>query len=191
MPFTFLSPWFLLAGLAAAIPVIIHLFQRCREVELPFSMVRFVLLARKRSSRRMKLRKLFLLALRMAAILLLAFILARPVVPSPAAIPGTSEPGHTAVIFDNSLSMTVVRGERSLLDSQRQLAKDFALRSAVGERFVLLPAVPPGGGQGTLPWMGEEGLAAGVAGLAAQPREGDFTAALDPAVLRLRPPSGS
>ena len=32
--------------------LIIHLLQRRREVEIPFSMVKFVLLARKRSSRR-------------------------------------------------------------------------------------------------------------------------------------------
>ncbi len=186
MPLTFLSPWYLLAGLAVAIPVIIHLFQRRREVELPFSMVKFVLLARKRSSRRMKLRKLFLLALRMAAILLLALILARPVVPSPAAISGEGGSGHTAVIFDNSLSMTVVRGGRSLFESQRQLAKDFAFRSAGGEQFTLITAVPPRRGGIKHSWTGEEGLAAGFADLEVEPREGDFTVALETAYRLLR-----
>ncbi len=186
MPLTFLSPWYLLAGLAVAIPVIIHLLQRRREVEISFSMVKFILLARKRSSRRMKLRKLLLLALRMAAILLLAFILARPVVPSPALIAGKGGGGHTAVIFDNSLSMTVVRGGRSLFESQRQLAKEFAFRSGGGGRFALITAVPPRRGGIKPSWTGAEGLAAGFADLEVEPREGDFTVALETAYRLLR-----
>ena len=57
MSLTLLSPLMLLAGLGIVVPVLIHLLQRRREVVLPFSMVRFIILARKRSSRRLKLRR--------------------------------------------------------------------------------------------------------------------------------------
>ena len=75
---SFLFPGFLLAALAAAAPILLHFFARDRAPRLPFSDVRFLerAFARRRSRRR--LRELLLLALRVAALLLLAAAFARP-----------------------------------------------------------------------------------------------------------------
>ena len=52
-----LAPLNLLAGLAVAVPVAIHLLQRKREATVDFPAVRFLLIAQRRSSRRLRLRR--------------------------------------------------------------------------------------------------------------------------------------
>ena len=74
----FLFPGFLLAALAAAAPILLHFFARDRAPRLPFSDVRFLERAFVRRSHRRRLRELLLLALRVAALLLLALAFARP-----------------------------------------------------------------------------------------------------------------
>src|SRR5207244_13087696 len=78
MGLTFLQPAFLFGALAAAVPVIIHLIYRRRALVHRFPAVRFLLLADKRTARKFRLARWLLLALRMLAICLLAFSLARP-----------------------------------------------------------------------------------------------------------------
>ena len=78
MGLTFLQPAFLFGALAAAVPVIIHLIYRRRALVHRFPAVRFLLLADKRTARKFRLSQWLLLALRMLAICLLAFSLARP-----------------------------------------------------------------------------------------------------------------
>ena len=61
---SFLFPAFLLGGLAAAVPILLHFFARDRAPRLPFSDVRFLERAFVRRDRRRRLRELLLLALR-------------------------------------------------------------------------------------------------------------------------------
>mgnify|MGYP001050245299 CR=1 FL=1 len=68
----FLNPLFLALLAAAAIPLVIHLFSRRKVREVRFSTLRFLALSDRRSMRRINLRRLILLALRMAAIALIA-----------------------------------------------------------------------------------------------------------------------
>jgi hypothetical protein len=87
----------LLAGLAIAVPVAIHLLQRKREATVDFPAVRFLLLAQRRSSRRVRVRRLLLLLVRCLAVLLFVLLLARPVLQALGGWRG--EPGFTAVIL--------------------------------------------------------------------------------------------
>ncbi|MXY25945.1 MAG: hypothetical protein F4Y45_15685 [Acidobacteria bacterium] len=75
---SFLSPLFLIGVLAAALPVILHFTLRGRAPRLPFSHVRFLERAFVHRDLRRRLRELILLALRVAAIVLLALAFARP-----------------------------------------------------------------------------------------------------------------
>ena len=75
---SFLSPLFLIGVLAAALPVILHFTLRGRAPRLPFSHVRFIERAFVHRNLRRRLRELVLLALRVAAIVLLALAFARP-----------------------------------------------------------------------------------------------------------------
>jgi hypothetical protein len=99
----FLSPLFLAGMAAAAIPIAIHLFHRRTEPVVEFSAMRFLRRAPVEHSRRRRLRELILLALRVAALLLLAFAFARPYLTESAAALATPA---TVVMVDTSVSMS-------------------------------------------------------------------------------------
>jgi hypothetical protein len=100
---TFLSPLFLLGALAAAIPVLLHLLKREPEPRVRFAAVRLLKHAPVEYTERRRIRELLLLALRVAALVLLALAFARPFLASGAA-PGSA--GVTIVALDTSYSMS-------------------------------------------------------------------------------------
>src|SRR5262245_62708375 len=103
MGISFLSPLFLLGALAAAIPIYLHLFHRKTEVVIDFPAVRLLSRAPVQQHRRRRLRELILLALRVAALVLLAVSFARPYLAGAAAL--ASAP-LTVIAVDISLSMS-------------------------------------------------------------------------------------
>src|SRR5262245_37687982 len=72
----------LLGGALVAIPVVLHLIMRQKPKQLVFPAVRFIQQRRIANQRRLQLRHWILLALRCAAIGLVALALARPSVAS-------------------------------------------------------------------------------------------------------------
>lgn len=100
---SFLYPAFLVAGLAIAIPIALHLLRRRTELVVDFPAVRLLQKAPVEQQRRRRLRELILLALRVIALALLALAFARPYLQnSTAALPVPV----TAVVVDTSLSMS-------------------------------------------------------------------------------------
>src|ERR1700736_5317920 len=77
-PFTFLTGWYLVGLVSAAIPLIIHLSRSRRTKKIRFSTTRFFTDQFLRSYRMSRLKELLLLACRMALCALLATALARP-----------------------------------------------------------------------------------------------------------------
>jgi hypothetical protein len=102
----FLSPLFLVAAVAAAVPILLHLFHRRTEVVIDFPAVRLLTRAPVQQHRRRRLRELILLALRVAALVLLALSFARPYFAG--AIAPDSAP-LTVIAIDTSLSMSAPR----------------------------------------------------------------------------------
>ena len=100
---SFLSPLFLVAAAAAAVPILLHLFHRRTEVVIDFPAVRLLTRAPVQQHRRRRLRELILLALRVAALVLLALSFARPYFAG--AIAPDSAP-LTVIAIDTSLSMS-------------------------------------------------------------------------------------
>jgi hypothetical protein len=76
---TFLSSSMLWALLALAVPLVIHLWQKRRVVEVPFSTLRFLKVVAARTSRSAKVEHLLLLLLRSGIVALVALAAARPV----------------------------------------------------------------------------------------------------------------
>jgi hypothetical protein len=75
----FLSPWFAIAGLAAAAgPVIIHLLNRQRYRVVEWAAMDFLRQAVRRNRRIMRIRDLLLLALRTVVVVLFGLAMARP-----------------------------------------------------------------------------------------------------------------
>jgi hypothetical protein len=100
---SFLSPLFLIAAVAAAVPILLHLFHRKTEVVIDFPTVQLLTRAPVQQHRRRRLRELLLLALRVAALVLLAVSFARPYLAG--AVAPDSAP-VTVIAMDRSLSLS-------------------------------------------------------------------------------------
>ncbi len=119
----FLHPLALFGLAVAAIPALLHLFERRQPPEAEFPPPRYLAEAERESARLLKLRHLLLLLLRTALMALVVLAAARPLVP--ARIGGASAHAPTAlvVIFDNSPSSGVVVDGRPMLDRLRAVAR--------------------------------------------------------------------
>ena len=105
MGLSFLVPAFLLGGLAALVPLVLHLRRRQRLPRLPFSDIRFLRGVPLEQARRRRLREWLLLALRVAALLLFALAFARPFLNDTDDAALASQPA-TVVLIDTSFSMS-------------------------------------------------------------------------------------
>ena len=117
----FLSPWMLIGLAALALPIIIHLLQRQRVVQIPFSTLRFLKLVQSKTARRSRVENLLLLLLRCLVFTLLALAAARPVVsPKAANWWGGSVPRTIVLVLDNSLSMNYRAGDHPRFDDAKK-----------------------------------------------------------------------
>ena len=107
----FLTPLLLALGAAAIVPLVLHLIQRQHGPRLTFPALRYLRRAEKENARRIRLRQLLLLALRVAAVVLLALAAARPFVRAGGDV---HEPTAVAIVLVNSLSTGLVDGDISV-----------------------------------------------------------------------------
>jgi hypothetical protein len=127
---SFLGLTFLLALPLAAVPVLLHLFDRRRRVVIEWGAMQFLVQAARRRTSARRLQEWLLLLLRTLAILCLVLALARPLVHSRWSGPG--ERREHLLVIDNSLSMMRTADGKSLYEAATQSA---------GE---LLDGLPPG-----------------------------------------------
>jgi hypothetical protein len=118
---SFLSPLFLTLGLAAAIPLLLHLLRRRVGTRMDFPAVRYLLRAEQENRRTMRLRNLLLMLLRVAIVLMLSIAAARPI---GRMIGAGHAPAAIAILIDNSMSSGVVVEGRSMLDRFKSAAID-------------------------------------------------------------------
>ncbi len=142
---TFLNP-LLLAGLTAVvIPVVVHLFHFRRPRRLSLPTLRFLRAVEATAVRRMRLRQWLLLALRVAAVALLALAFARPTRTADAGSLFADRGARSlAVVVDNSRSMTRRDADGALFDQARRIADAALAATGPGdERTVVPTAAPP------------------------------------------------
>jgi len=108
---TFAAPLFLIAALAAAIPVILHLINRQKAKDLPFSTLRFLRISAEKTRRRRRIHDLLLMLLRVAVLVLIALGLAGPTLTHLGALWGGAR-SAVVIVLDNSASMGTVDQER-------------------------------------------------------------------------------
>jgi hypothetical protein len=128
-------------GLAAAIPVAVHLWNRRRYREHSWAAMAFLLAAMRKNARRLRLEQLLLLLLRVAILLLLAMALAEPVLRGPTeAGAGAEPPGGTQhlIVLDASYSMAARRGDRTLFEWAQQEAIQLVREARSGDGFLLM-----------------------------------------------------
>ena len=116
------NPGLFLAGAAAvSLPIIIHLLNQRRFKIVDWAAMEFLLDADKKNRRRIRLENLILLLLRCLAVLLLAFLFARPFIPtSLTARLINAAQFERIILLDDSLSMQTRLGNESSFEIARK-----------------------------------------------------------------------
>ena len=138
---SFLHLWPIYAGLAAAaLPVAVHFLTRPRPVRYPLSTLKFVREALRQNRARQRLRDWLILALRVAAVLLLAWAIARPLL-GPQSLLADEDNSDVLriVIVDTSASMAAEEHGISRFERARAKAATF-LQYRAGLRANLIQA---------------------------------------------------
>ncbi len=131
----------LLWGLAASLPIIIHLLSRRKYRETAWAAMEFLLAAVRKNARRIRIEQLILLLVRVAILVLLAAALADPVFSlfsSLGAVLGTGGRMHYLLVLDVSYSMDYRTGDKSRLDHAKELAAQLVRDSHQGDGFTLV-----------------------------------------------------
>ena len=174
----FLNPFLLVALAAAAIPIVVHLFNFRRPERVDFSTLRFVREIEATAMRRVRIRQWLLLALRTLAILFLVLAFARPTRTADASVFEESAAQSLVLVLDNSRSMTLRDAQGALVDQAREVGAAVIDATGAGDERTVLPVarppeyrpvpfVTPGPAldavQATVPLAGAEPLTAAVA----------------------------
>ena len=158
----------LLWAAAAAIPLLLHLWNRNRHVEVPWAAIEFLLAAVQQQTKRMRMEQLLLLLLRMAIPVVLAVALADPIwqwLPSLGASLTSRPPHHHLLIFDASYSMGYQVEARTRLAEAQQLAREIVNSSRQGDGFTLLVMADPPQAIVGSPAFASQDIMAEIAGL--------------------------
>ncbi len=140
---SFLAPLFLLAALAGAVPVVLHMIHHHKAQEVRFSTLRFLRVSVQRTRRRKYLDDVALLAARVAVLVLLALGLARPVLTGIKALWGGGRSTAVVIVLDNSASMALEDGGRPRLEAARAAAGQVLDALRDGDAVALLPTGGP------------------------------------------------
>ena len=135
-----LNPLFLLAGLAAAIPIILHLFHRHETRRFRFPALRYLERTEREHARQIRLRQLLLLLTRVAVLLLLVGAGARLLFTGQG---GAHTPTAVVIVLDNSMSSGLVVGETRVLDELKSLALSALEDASTEDRFWVIRAGEP------------------------------------------------
>ncbi|MBN1588267.1 MAG: BatA and WFA domain-containing protein [Pirellulales bacterium] len=142
---TFLHPWAIWLGLAAAtVPITVHLLTRPRPMRMPLSTLRFVREVVRQRRNRSRLRDLLILVFRTAAILLLAAAIARPQWGSrPLTSDSVAGRAVRVVLLDVSQSMAATEGSIEVIQRARPRAADYLrYRPGLKVNLILAGAAP-------------------------------------------------
>ncbi len=143
------NPWLLIGAAGVAAPIIIHLLSKRRFKRIDWAAMDFLLDADRRNRRRIRLEHLLLLLLRCLAILLLAMLVSRLFI-KPGGLASfalQSVRTERLVLLDDSPSMQVRNGDRSVFDQTIEALSDF-VRATASQRpndtFSLMLTSRPG-----------------------------------------------
>jgi hypothetical protein len=174
-----LSPLFLLAGAAIAVPIWLHLFQRHETRRLSFPALRYLERTEREHARQIRLRQLLLMMARIAILLLVVGAGARLFFGGRGA---AHPPTAVVLILDNSMSSGLVVGEVRALDGLKEIAGRTLDEATAEDRFWVIRAGEPW--IPAIPGTAAEARAA-VDETEVTDARGDLTAALQRAVRLL------
>lgn len=135
MSFTY--PAFLIALLAIAVPIIIHLFNFRKFKTVYFSNVRFLKEVKQETQAKSKLKHLLVLLCRILAITFLVLAFAQPFIPVENSKIAAGEKA-ISIFVDNSFSMDAMNANGSLLEEAKKKALEIVAAYKPSDRFQLL-----------------------------------------------------
>ncbi|MCA9016255.1 MAG: VWA domain-containing protein [Planctomycetaceae bacterium] len=136
--FGFASPWLLMGLLAAGIPVLIHLLHKRKFIETEWAAMKFLLIATKKYSRRVRFEQLLVLLVRCLIMLLLAVAFSRPYWSVQGGFFESAAPIHRILVIDASFSMRWQGEEQSLFEAAKELAREQVSAANTGDAFQLI-----------------------------------------------------
>jgi len=132
----FLFPAFLIASIAIAIPVLIHLFNFRRYKKVYFTNVAFLRSIQQASNSRRKISQWLVLAARCLAILALVFAFAQPYFETKGkVVKGTN---YSIIYLDNSFSMGAKTSERDLLETGKETSRQIVRGFGPDDKFQIV-----------------------------------------------------
>ena len=138
---SFANPLLLIGLLAAAVPVIIHLIHKRKPRQQPFPAIELLLRSVERVERRWRLRRLLLLASRVALLAALALAAAGPLLGKDRTLIGASlGPQRLAIVVDASLSMRARYGDTSAFERAIVAARNLVDRLGPEDQATLIVA---------------------------------------------------
>ena len=140
----FLNPILLFGILAAAIPLLIHLWSRRQARLVDFSSLMFLLAAHRQNVRRIQLKNLLILLLRVAIITLIALALSRPLLKNQFSFAGARAKTSAVIILDNSFSMGYQGVQAQRFEKAKEVALEVAdsLRHGDSVAVILMSDIP-------------------------------------------------
>ncbi|GEM_PF-618554 len=130
-----LAPLFLLGLFAIALPIWLHRMNFSDPPSQPFSSVRLMRQSEQIASTEQKLRYLLLLAARILALLILAFLFAQPLFLTNSPLVSATEQRHNLIVLDQSLSMTapdVWQGALDKAEARIEAMQNFETAQIIG-----------------------------------------------------------
>lgn len=134
---TLTEPLFLIGLVAAAIPVIVHLFNFRRYRKVYFSNVEQLEQIQTETRRQSTLRQLLIMFCRIMAIVFLVLAFARPVIPNRNSN-AKSGANDISIYIDNSFSMESSNGSTNLLELATAKAREIVAAYGPTDRFQLI-----------------------------------------------------
>ncbi len=138
LAFDIASPAMLAWLLAAAAPLLIHLWSRRRYREMSWAAMQFLLAAIRSSRRRMRLEQWLLLAVRTLLIVLVVLAVAEPFLERGVVLLAAAERAHRLLVLDGSYSMAYTPTDKSRFDRAKELAAQIVQQSPQGDGFTLV-----------------------------------------------------
>lgn len=129
---------------AAAVPILIHLWNKRKYREVRWAAMEYLLAAIQKNSRRLRVEQWLLLAIRTAIILLVVLAVAGPYLEQAAAPFIAGRPTHKVIVLDGSYSMAYRSTDQTRFDRAVELVSEIVDQSRQGDAFTLiLMASPP------------------------------------------------
>ena len=134
----------LAAGAAlAALPILLHLFQRRTPKKVVFPALHLIRAKSIKTNRRLRIKNWLLLLARMALIALMALALARPTLHSQGVLGDEEVSTGLGLVIDTSLSMTYEEGGQTLFDQAREAARVLLGKTPSSSQIYLIDSAEP------------------------------------------------